>query len=108
MIVCEFCQHYQKAACRLGLNLPKAMSCREFGPSMEQFCSNPKDFVDPGQIIQMARFFGFQRTELKKITLMAAEEERLRAQKRFNEDTNMGSGSELGGLLEAATRGGAR
>jgi hypothetical protein len=108
MIVCEFCQHYQKAACGLGLNLPKAMSCREFGPSMEQFCSNPKDFVDPGQIIQMARFFGFQRTELKKITLMADEEERLRAQKRFNEDTAVGSGTELSALLDATTGGGAR
>jgi hypothetical protein len=108
MIVCEFCQHYQKAACRLGLNLPKAMSCREFAPSMQQFCSNPQDFVDPGQIMQMARFFGFQRTELKKITLMAAEEERSRAQKRFNEDTDVGSGSELSGLLGAATGGGAR
>jgi len=79
MIVCDFCRHFQKATCRLGLNIPKTMSCREFGPSMEQFCSNPKDFVDPGQIMQMARFFGFQRTELTKITLMAAEEERLRA-----------------------------
>jgi hypothetical protein len=84
------------------------MSCREFGPVIEHFCSNPKDFVDSGQIIQMARFFGFHRAELKKITLMAAEEERLRAQKRFNEDANMGSGSELGGLLWAATGGGAR
>jgi len=103
MIVCEFCQHYQKAACRLGLNIPKAMSCREFGPSMEQFCSNPKDFVDPGQIIQMARFFGFQRTELKKITLMAAEEEKLRGQKRLNEDTDVGIRTELTGLIGAAT-----
>jgi len=103
MIVCEFCRHYQKAACRLGLNLPKAMSCREFDPSMEQFCSNPKDFVNPGQIIQMARFFRFQRTELKKITLMATEEERLRAQKRFNEDTDVGRRSESSGLLRAAT-----
>jgi hypothetical protein len=103
MIVCEFCQHYQKAACRLGLNIPKTMSCREFSPSMAQFCSNPKDFVNPDQIIQMARFFGFQRTELKKITLMAGEEEKLRGQKRFNEDTDVGSRTELTGLIGAAT-----
>lgn len=58
------------------------MSCREFSPSMEQFCSDPKDFVDPAQIIQMAKFFGFQRTELKKIKLMAADEEASRATKQ--------------------------
>jgi hypothetical protein len=108
MIVCEFCRHYQKAACRLELNIPKAMSCREFDPSMEQFCSNPKDFVDPGQIIQMARFFGFQRVELKKITLMAATEEKLRGQKRSNEDTDVCSRTELTGLIGTATKGEAR
>lgn len=89
MIVCDFCRHFQKASCRLGLNIPKTMSCREFGPSMEQFCSNPKDFVDPGQIMQMARFFGFQRTELKKIRAMAAKAESLRDQKPFDESATI-------------------
>lgn len=85
MIVCEFCRHFQQGECRLGLNTPKTMSCREFGPSMEQFCSDPKDFVDSGQIVQMARFFGFQRTEMKKIKLMADEEEGQRSRERFTE-----------------------
>ena len=79
MIVCEFCLNYmQDGRCRLGLNIPKGMSCREFGPGIEKFCSNPKDFVNPSQIIQMATFFGFQRTELKKVKLMAALEESAR------------------------------
>ncbi len=82
MTVCEFCQHFQRQECRLGLNLPKTMSCREFAPSMEQFCADPKDFVNGAQIIQMARFFGFQRTELKKINLMAAGEESSRDKKQ--------------------------
>ena len=82
MTVCEFCRHFQEQECRLGLNIPKTMSCREFGPSMQQFCADPKDFVNGAQIIQMARFFGFQRTELKKISLMAAGEESLRAKKQ--------------------------
>jgi hypothetical protein len=95
MTVCEFCHHFQKQECRLGLNLPKTMSCREFAPSMQQFCADPKDFVNGAQITQMARFFGFQRTELKKIGLMAAGEESSRAKrqeenailKKFSETT---------------------
>jgi hypothetical protein len=82
MTVCEFCKHFQKQECRLGLNLPKTMSCREFAPSLSQFCADPKDFVNSAQILQMASFFGFQRVELKKISLMAAGEEILRAQKQ--------------------------
>ena len=63
----------------LGLNIPKGMSCREFGPTIEKFCSNPNDFVSPSQIIQMATYFGFKKAELKKIKLMAeaAETSRL-------------------------------
>jgi hypothetical protein len=77
MIVCEFCLHYTAAGkCTLGLNLPKGMSCREFDPTIEKFCSDPKDFVSQNQIIQMATFFGFQRMELKKIKVMAASEEK--------------------------------
>ena len=76
MIVCEFClQHTQDGKCRLGLNIPKGMSCREFVPGIEKFCADPKDFVNQNQIVQMATFFGFQRVELKKIKLMAAGEE---------------------------------
>lgn len=80
MIVCEFCLHYtQGGQCSLGLNIPKTMSCREFGPGMEKFCSDPKDFVNPSQIIDMATFFGFQKMELKKIKLMATMEESARS-----------------------------
>ncbi len=80
MIVCEFCLHYrQDGKCLLGLNIPKGMSCREFGPGIEKFCSNPTDFVSPSQIIQMATFFGFKKAELKKIRLMAAAAESSRA-----------------------------
>ena len=79
MIVCEFCLHYrQDGECRLGLKIPKAMSCKEFGPGMEKFCSDPVDFVNPNQIIQMALFFGMKGTELKKVKLMAATAESTR------------------------------
>jgi hypothetical protein len=89
MTVCEFCEHYRRGECQLGLNLRKTMTCREFCPEMDQFCSDPKDFVSSGQIIQMATFFGFQKTELKKIKVMATQEERARAQRRFNEDVTI-------------------
>jgi hypothetical protein len=67
----------------LGLNIPKGMSCREFSPGLEKFCSNLNDFVNPSQIIQMAMFFGFKKAELKKIKLMAeaAETSRVAEQK---------------------------
>lgn len=51
------------------------MSCREFEPALERFCSDPKDFVGPAQIVQMATFFGMKGRELKKVNLMAAREE---------------------------------
>ena len=79
MIVCEFCAHYQPdGKCGLELNIPKGMSCHGFGPVMEKFCSNPKDFVNPNQIVQMATFFGMKGMELKKVKLMAAREESTR------------------------------
>ena len=79
MIICEFCSQYrQEGQCNLGLTIPKSMSCREFGPSLERFCSDPKDFVNPRQIIQMATFFGVKGTELKKVKLMADREESFR------------------------------
>jgi hypothetical protein len=62
----------------LGLNIPKSMGCREFDPGIEKFCSDPNDFKNPGQIIQMATFFGIKGTELKKVKLIAAREEKLR------------------------------
>lgn len=74
MIVCEFCLHYKHGACAVGLNIPKTMSCRDFKPGIEKFCADPKDFVSENQIVQMSTFFGFQRTELKKIKAMAATE----------------------------------
>jgi hypothetical protein len=75
LIICDFCSQYQRdGRCRLGLNIPKAMGCREFDPSMERFCSDPKDFVGAGQINQMAAFFGIKGRELKKVALMAARE----------------------------------
>jgi hypothetical protein len=56
------------------------MSCREFGPSLEKFCSEPKDFVSHTQIVQMATFFGMKGSELRKVNLMAAREESARSQ----------------------------
>jgi hypothetical protein len=79
MIVCDFCLNYQQdGECRLGLKIPKGMSCREFGPGIEKFCSDPGDFVNPNQIIQMATYFGMKGTELKKVKLMATREETTR------------------------------
>jgi hypothetical protein len=52
------------------------MGCREFDPSLESFCSDPKDFVGSAQIVQMAAFFGMKGSELKKVNLMAARAER--------------------------------
>ena len=71
----------------LGLNIPKAMSCREFGPGIEKFCANPSDFVSPSQIIQMATYFGFKKAELKKIKLMAEAAETSRISEEKNAAT---------------------
>jgi hypothetical protein len=79
MIVCEFCLSYQAdGKCGLGLNIPKQMSCREFDPGIEKFCSNPNDFIRPAQIVEMAAFFGLKGTEMKKVKLVAAREAELR------------------------------
>ena len=56
------------------------MGCREFAPSLEQFCSESKDFVSHAQIVQMATFFGMRGSELKKVKLMASREESARSQ----------------------------
>lgn len=80
MIACEFCVLYQhhSGKCAIGFNIPKGMSCHSFSPGIAGFCSDPKDFVSLNQIIQMATFFGLKGTELKKVKLMAAREERAR------------------------------
>jgi hypothetical protein len=79
MIVCEFCLQYTPAGeCRIGLKIPKGMSCREFGPGINGFCADPRDFTSSSQVIQMAQFFGMKGPELKKVKLMAAREESAR------------------------------
>jgi hypothetical protein len=76
MTICEFCLEFQEnSKCGLGLSLPKHMGCRRFAPGIEKFCSEPGDFANPSQIIQMATFFGMKGTELKKVKLMAARAE---------------------------------
>jgi hypothetical protein len=80
MIICEFCLQYRDDnECTFGLNIPKSMGCREFDPGIEKFCSDPKDFKDPAQIVQMATFFGIKGTELKKVKAVAKREESLRS-----------------------------
>jgi hypothetical protein len=68
-------QFSEDGTCRLGLPLPKSMTCREFGPTLEKFCSDPKDFANPKQIVEMATFFGIKGPELRKVKLMASQEE---------------------------------
>jgi hypothetical protein len=81
LIVCDFCKQFrQDGRCYLGLKIPKAMGCREFDPSLEKFCSEPKDFVSHAQIVQMATFFGMKGRELKKVNLMASREESARSE----------------------------
>jgi hypothetical protein len=80
MTICEFCIHYRaEGACGLGLNLPKRMGCRDFEPGLDKFCGNPNDFVSANQLVQMAAYFGIRGMEMKKVKLMAAQEEKIRA-----------------------------
>jgi hypothetical protein len=71
MTICEFCLHFSNASCAVGMNLPKTMRCREFAPSLEKFFADPADFVSPNQMVEMARFFGIDKTELKKVRIIA-------------------------------------
>ena len=71
MTICEFCLHLSNGACSVGLKIPKTMKCREFAPGFEKFCDDPADFVSPNQIVEMARFFGIDKTELKKVKSIA-------------------------------------
>jgi len=74
-LICEFCREYRgDGTCGLDLRIPKRMSCREFDPSVERFCSNPKDFVDEAQLVRMAVFFDIKGVELKKIRAVASRE----------------------------------
>lgn len=50
------------------------MSCRDFEPSVERFCSNPADFVSEAQFVQMASYFGIKGPELTKIKIIASRE----------------------------------
>jgi len=76
MRICEFCFHFnQDGSCELGLKLPNGLSCREFGPTLEKFCADAKDFVNQKQIVEMATFFGIKGSELKKVKLMATQAE---------------------------------
>jgi hypothetical protein len=72
MIICDFCLlRSQSGACSIGLNTPKTMKCREFAPGIERFCAKPTDFVSSNQITDMAKFFGLEKTELKKVKAIA-------------------------------------
>lgn len=72
MTICDFCLHYsEQGSCGIGLKIPKTMKCREFSPGMRKFCDKPKDFVSADQIVEMARFFGIEKSELKKVKIVA-------------------------------------
>ena len=72
MIICEFCLlRLPDGLCGVGLTIPKTMKCRQFAPGIDRFCAKPTDFVSPNQIVEMARFFGLERTELKKVKVIA-------------------------------------
>ena len=88
MILCEFCLQFQDdGQCSSGLRIPTRMSCREFDPGVEKFCSNPSDFTGVRQIIQMATYFGIKGNELKKVKVIAAREEQARATPRAQADS---------------------
>jgi hypothetical protein len=90
MIICEFCSQYRPSGeCAFGLNLAKGMGCREFDPRIENFCSDPNDFVSGSQIIQMANFFGIKGAELKKVKLIATREEARRKIPAAKDSTSM-------------------
>ena len=71
MTICEFCLHFQEGVCGVGLNIPKSMRCRQFSPGIEKFCAEPADFVSPNQIVEMARYFGIDKAELKRVRTIA-------------------------------------
>jgi hypothetical protein len=77
MIICDLCMHYRPdGKCGIDLKVPKGMSCRDYYPGLQKFCANPTDFVNSGQVVAMATFFGMKGTELKKVKLMGANAEK--------------------------------
>ena len=93
MKICEFCLQFRAdGECMLGLNIPKSMGCREFDPGIEKFCEDPKDFKNPGQIIEMATFFGIKGTELKKVKLIAKREEKIRSAVIMPQESSLAAG----------------
>jgi hypothetical protein len=54
------------------------MTCREFSPTLAKFCSDPKDYANSKQLVQMAVYFGIKGPELKKVKKMATQEESIR------------------------------
>jgi len=92
--VCEFCLQFRDdGTCSLGLPLPKTMTCRDFNPELEKFCSDRKDFVDPKQLVQMATYFGIKGPELRKVKAMAAREETSRLENSLAARALTGSSS---------------
>jgi hypothetical protein len=73
-------QYQKDGECRLGLRIPKRMSCRDFDPSVERFCSNPADFVNEAQLVRMAVYFDIKGGELTKIRTVATREEARRSE----------------------------
>ena len=72
MIICDFCSHRsEEGSCGLGLKIPKTMKCHDFAPDMQNFCAKPSDFTGVEQIVEMAKFFGIEKTELKKVKVIA-------------------------------------
>jgi hypothetical protein len=78
--LCEFCSEYDSdGTCRLGRLAPRGFGCRDYAPEMASFFSNPLDFTGVAQVIQMATFFGFRGSEMKKVKFMAVRAADLRA-----------------------------
>jgi hypothetical protein len=88
LVICDFCDQMRAGECHLGLVAPKRMSCRSFDPQVASFCADPADFVSATQVVGMAIHFEIKGAELKKVKLMAAQEEEDRATaKRKTEPT---------------------
>ncbi len=77
MIICDLCMHYRPdSQCGMDLKIPKGMSCKDYYPGLQKFCENPNDFVNSGQVVAMATFFGMKGAELKKVKEMGLRAER--------------------------------
>ena len=68
MKLCEFCILQESdGRCANGRSIPKKMRCVDFTPTIERFCSSPKDYSGQDQLRQMALFFGLSGKELKRV-----------------------------------------